>query len=497
MARQSRAGSRRPRRLWLAIALGLALLAGGGLWYVDQGGPGWPAGWWPSAEEPAPTPDPVTAPALVLPPPEVSLPALRPPSPVAASLAGEGRSADLDPAAVRLAMTPGLLDRRLGRHVVAAVTGLRSGEPVLEAGSGPFIPASTTKLLTAAAALETLGPAHVFETRVVAGGRRGSVVLVGGGDPYLVSGPLTADGTPPPYPERANLVTLAARTAAALRERGVTRVRVGYDDSLFTGPAVNPAWEPDYLTDEVVAPISALWVDGAREPSGFGRVEDPSATAAAAFADALRRAGVRVLGAPQATRAPARARRLASVRSAPLERIVERAVEVSDNEASEVLAHHVGLAVSGEGSFEGGAAGTVATLRRLGLPMTRDRLYDGSGLSRGNRLTTQTLLGLLRLAAHEDHPRLRAVLTGLPVAGFTGSLAYRFSEGAPAGRGRVRAKTGTLTGVHGLAGVATGLDGVPAAFVLVADRVRPRHELTARGILDEVAGALGACRCAR
>ena len=82
------------------------------------------------------------------------------------------------------------------------------------------------------------------------------------------------------------------------------------------------------------------------------------------------------------------------------------------------------------------------------------------------------------------------------MAGFTGSLAYRFDDGKKAGRGRVRAKTGTLTGVHGLAGVATDLDG-NVLFVLLADKVRLEDTLDARAALDDIAAALGACHCAR
>ena len=482
---------------WLAVALGVAVLGLVAASYLLD------LGRRPSAEPPAP--DPETAPADVAPPPGLVLPRLAAPSPVAAALPAQGAgradggsgAAPLSATKIRLALAAGLLDRRLGRHVVAAVAPVATGRPVFTVGRGRIIPASTTKLLTAAAALATLGPDHTFATSVVAGPGRGSVVLVGGGDPFLAGRPATAAERRTTYPPRADVVTLARRTAAALRRDGVRRVRVGYDDSLFSGPVGSPGWEPHYLPEGVVAPITALWVDEGRPAAGYGRVADPSATAAAAFAAALSRNGVRVLGGPREQRAPARAPRLAAVRSAPLAAIVERVLDVSDNEASEVLAHHVGLATGAGGSFAGGTRGVTRTLRGLGIDTRGAVLYDGSGLSRRNRLSTATLLGVLRVAASSDHPYLRPVLTGLPVAGFTGSLAYRFDKGPPAGLGRVRAKTGTLTGVHGLAGVATDLDGNAMSFVLVADRVKVRHTLTARAVLDGLAGALGACRCGR
>jgi D-alanyl-D-alanine carboxypeptidase/D-alanyl-D-alanine-endopeptidase (penicillin-binding protein 4) len=86
-------------------------------------------------------------------------------------------------------------------------------------------------------------------------------------------------------------------------------------------------------------------------------------------------------------------------------------------------------------------------------------------------------------------------VTGLPVAGFTGSLASRFVHD-PAGRGTVRAKTGTLTGVDGLAGTVTTRDGALLGFVAVADRVRTGETLGARDALDRVAAALAGCACA-
>jgi D-alanyl-D-alanine carboxypeptidase/D-alanyl-D-alanine-endopeptidase (penicillin-binding protein 4) len=86
------------------------------------------------------------------------------------------------------------------------------------------------------------------------------------------------------------------------------------------------------------------------------------------------------------------------------------------------------------------------------------------------------------------------VVTGLPVAGFTGSLADRFLQ-APRGRGLVRAKTGTLSGVSGLAGIATDREGTPLVFAVLADRIRLPATLDARAALDDATSALAACRC--
>jgi D-alanyl-D-alanine carboxypeptidase/D-alanyl-D-alanine-endopeptidase (penicillin-binding protein 4) len=275
----------------------------------------------------------------------------------------------------------------------------------------------------------------------------------------------------------------------------VRRVRLAYDDSYFTGPAINPAWPASYVPDGVVPPISSLWVDQGQDPDGFGYVSDPAARAAQVFRAALQRGGLKVRPQVSRSTAPPEAADVASVSSAPLGEIVERTLEVSDNQAAEVLARHVGLAERQVGSFEAGTAAILEVLERLGVPVAGAQLYDGSGLSRLNRLSTDTLVGALRLAESSTQPGLRQVLTGLPVSGFTGSLQYRFDKGPAEARGRVRAKTGTLTGVHGLAGVVDDVSRGRMAFVVVADRVRPRKELAAQTLVDRIAGALGACRC--
>jgi D-alanyl-D-alanine carboxypeptidase/D-alanyl-D-alanine-endopeptidase (penicillin-binding protein 4) len=200
-----------------------------------------------------------------------------------------------------------------------------------------------------------------------------------------------------------------------------------------------------------------------------------------------------VAGPPQPRMAGAGMTQIAAVHGAPLSQVVQHTLEVSDNEASEVLARHVAIASGGSASFDGGAAAVSEVLARLGVDLTGAVIHDGSGLSRADRLGPGTLLDVLRVAATD--PDLRTVVSGLPVAGFSGSLALRFEKAPRVALGVVRAKTGTLTGVNGLAGTVMTRDGVLLTFVAIADKVRPANTLFARDQLDRIAGALAACAC--
>jgi D-alanyl-D-alanine carboxypeptidase/D-alanyl-D-alanine-endopeptidase (penicillin-binding protein 4) len=400
----------------------------------------------------------------------------------------------VDGAAVRRAVSALLRSKKLGRHMVLDVAQLPTGRVVFRHGHGTVTPASTMKLLTMTAALEALGPDRRFTTSVVSPRGSGPVVLVGGGDPLLARKPEPSTS----YPARADLATLAARTARALEATGRSRVRLGYDTSLFTGPSVNPHWPATYIPEDVVSPITALWVDEGRERAGLAeRSATPSYDAAAVFAHALEQHRIHVVGKPVAAVAPkpsAGGRTIARVRSAPLSQIVEHVVEVSDNEGAEVLARQVALAAGRSASFTGATQAVRTVLNRVGVSTAGDRIYDGSGLSREDRLRPDTLLAVIHAAATRG--RLRAVVADLPVARFSGSLATRFDTGDPAGPGRVRAKTGTLTGVDGLAGTVTSRDGAVLSFVAIADRVKPVDTLDVRALLDDLTAALAGCRCA-
>jgi len=457
----------------------------------------------PGVESDAPPDGPVATtrppdPLQVEPPPELVLPRPRP----APAVLAAARGPLADARAVRAVLRPMLVDPDLGGHVGVVVRDLARDRAVLTAGDpDPYVPASTLKLFTAAAALAQLGPDHRFTTsvRLDPAGRDvvPRVVLVGGGDPLLA--------TRPPNPGEADVAMtvsvarLAADSARALRQRGVRRVRVGYDAGLFIGPAAAPSWAPDYVRADIVSPVSALWVDEGRiAPDSAERSADPALAAAGAFAEALRRAGVRVDGEPQAGTARARADVLTEAAGAQLDSVVEHVLQVSDNEGAEVLLRHVALATDRPASFTGGVSGVREVLTGLGVPYAGVRTYDGSGLSRANRITLAALAQVLQLGADPAQPALRTVTAGLPVARFNGSLAYRFlSLDAAAGRGLVRAKTGTLSRVHGLAGTVVTRNGTLLGFGLLTDDVQLPDTLDARALLDEMAAALAGCGCRR
>ncbi len=393
-------------------------------------------------------------------------------------------SGSLDPAKLEAAVNDALGDDALGDDAGLVLMGA-TGEVLLSRGSGTYIPASTAKLLTGFAALSTVGPQKRFTTSVVAAGDK--LVLVGGGDPYL----MTKMPKKSTQPFRATLTTLAARTAAALKRDDVSKVRLGFDASLFTGPSQSPDWKPSYVTDNIVTPVSALWAD--QGLVGGIRAADPPASAARIFAGLLEDRGIDVSGDPTSVKAPRGAAPVAAVQSATVAQMVGAMIRTSDNQAAEVLFRQVAVAAKLPATFDGAAEAVTEALKKAGIDTSGLRLHDGSGLSRADRVSPTTLAQTV-VASVASLPTAN-VLGYLPVSGFSGTLSSRFSTAKDA-YGLVRAKTGTLTGVHSLAGYALEADGLPVIFALMSDGTPGVDLLTAEAALDKVAAAIATCACA-
>ncbi|NUS10908.1 MAG: D-alanyl-D-alanine carboxypeptidase/D-alanyl-D-alanine-endopeptidase [Streptomyces sp.] len=376
---------------------------------------------------------------------------------------------------------PLLADAALGTRHTAAIVDVATGKRLYGTGADTAMtPASVTKIATAVAALSTLGADHRLTTRAALEPDTKELVLVGGGDPTLTAHQ-DAEGW-------ASLRDLADRTAAALTKRGIKEVTLSYDTTLYAGPALHPIG-----VNVNLAPVSALMADeGRTDGSSSGpveRVTDPAADAARTFGSFLAAHGIRTTS-PGPSKATTRAENLAAVSSPPLSSLVERMLTNSDNDIAEALARQTAAAVGEPASFDGGASAIAGALRKLELPLKGAEFHDGSGLDRDDRLTADLLTALLVKAGDPAHPELRPVLTGLPVAGFTGTLTNRYTGGAA---GVVRAKTGTLTGVNTLAGTVVDQDGRLLAFAFLASNTT--NALEAQSALDRTATALAACGC--
>jgi len=188
---------------------------------------------------------------------------------------------------------------------------------------------------------------------------------------------------------------------------------------------------------------------------------------------------------------------LASVSSPPLSQMAEQMLTESNNVIAENLARQLAIAMGLPATFSGAADAVMTELRRLGVT-TPISLVDGSGLSPEDGIAPETLVRVLAVAS-TGSPQLRAAITGLPIAGFTGTLSAGgsvFGGIDGAARGVVRAKTGNLATVATLAGLVYDRSGALLVFAIMAPLVPGAGMLpTAAGAIDTAATGLADCGC--
>jgi len=159
--------------------------------------------------------------------------------------------------------------------------------------------------------------------------------------------------------------------------------------------------------------------------------------------------------------------------------------KVSQNLHAEMLLREVGYARRGVGSFEAGLEEMKSFLREAGINKWQYRLRDASGLSRQNLISPAATVQLLTHMAKSKYGDLYR--TSLAVAGEDGTLDWRFSR-SPV-RGRISAKTGTLTGVSALSGYAQTQDGRDLVFsIYVNNSAAPNSYV--RRLIDRIAEAM-------
>lgn len=388
-----------------------------------------------------------------------------------------------------------------------------------------YTPASNLKLFTAASALHHLGSDYRFETVLLATGPvagdtvRGDLILVGRGDPDLVTADLAALADT--LARRAvHVVTGDVRvddsyfddvewgsgwmwddgpfwywpyvSALTLNDNSVTvRVHPGagpgdpvvvalypataymrLDVTAVTGAAdadttleIVRHWTPKANVIDVTGVLPAV-VDSVVE---IRTVEDPALYAATVFGELLRSRGVTILGSIRhGPLESAIADTLARHVSDSLAVSVRNFLKDSDNLTGEQLVKVLGAETAGPpGSYEKGLAAERAFLsREVGLDTLSIRLADGSGVSRYNLVTARQIVRLLAYVANRDD-LAEVYAAALPIAGLDGTLEDRMA-GTPA-EGHARAKTGSLSGVSALSGYAPAADGERLAFSIVME----------------------------
>ncbi|HKO16120.1 MAG TPA: D-alanyl-D-alanine carboxypeptidase/D-alanyl-D-alanine-endopeptidase [Gemmatimonadaceae bacterium] len=412
-----------------------------------------------------------------------------------------------------------------------------------------FMPASNMKIMTAATALELLGPDYTYRTSIVARGPivgdtlGGDLVVVGRGDP-TVSDHMRVDAM---LPLRAMAESLSAR--------GITRIsgRVIPGGNVFPGPTLGFGWAWDDLEDSYSAAVdellfnegfSEIHVYGGARPGDAARVEtrpartvprvyatvrtveppppctadttsvpacdtasEPPLTGArarpevtarkdtvagtvlvagtiaagdsltievthrdpdAAYVDALREA-IRARGIVVGEHAPAdtglRGDTLFVMQSPPLREILPALLKPSQNQIAEELFRTLGLERTGVGTADSGRVVVQRQITTWGARPGGFVIRDGSGLSRYDYLTPETIVHVLD--AMRRSPNFATFYDALPIAGVDGTIRNRM-KGTPA-EGNVHAKTGTLANARSLSGYVRTADGRTLIFSILCN----------------------------
>ncbi|WP_267208552.1 D-alanyl-D-alanine carboxypeptidase/D-alanyl-D-alanine-endopeptidase [Corynebacterium sp. Marseille-P8863] len=344
----------------------------------------------------------------------------------------------------------------------ARISNAATGEVVFDQHADePLRPASVTKVLTAAAALYQLGPEDTLSTAVVRGANPGEVTILAGGDVWL---------------DDAALDALAAQVSNV----GAAVDTVTIDTSSWDGMEEYPeSWDPENVDAGFVAPMQPAMLSGGRlggaTEGDVPRTHTPALDVAQALANRLGAANVAVADGP----APADAEVVASVESPTLLERMRVMMRNSDNVYAEAIGRELALA---RGTTDAPQA-ALDTLAEQGFDVSGTTLLDNCGLSDANRIPPALLDGVLLSSATEAP--IRDLLGTLPVAAGEGTLASRYGD--LAGRGWVRAKTGTLDETSALAGTVTSVNGNVYTFAFISN---DSSILEARQGMDKLASVL-------
>lgn len=382
------------------------------------------------------------------------------------------------------------LDKQLASKNIAQlhveVLDAATGKTLFSKGEqDPARTASVMKVLTAAVALDVLGPDYRITTSVMVSPTEPSkLYLVGAGDVTLsrMPGNITSY-----YAKAPKLDSLTKQIAAWAKASSISISAISVDSSLFGGDKEwHPTWSKLGLSSGYMAPVSALQIDAARltstrYPNSWlaQRTAAPVKQAGDLFVASLNKLGLATGLKATVAKAPSNSVAIASVQSRPVSELVANMLRVSDNSIAEALGRVA--------SFKYGLDGSMASLTPLykkvlkarGLDTSKISIVDASGLSRLNQVPAALINDLLVLV-NQGVGDYEALEAGLPVSGQNGSLKTRFATGSKVdAKGKVVAKTGYILSGYTLAGFLTARDGTKLIFTVfnLADRANANHRL--------------------
>ena len=356
-----------------------------------------------------------------------------------------------------------------------------------------FMPASNQKVLTGAVALAQLGPDYRFTTVI---GKRGNIqdgvlqgdlIVIGNGDPTI------SDRM------QGSAANAMAAIADSIKARGITHITgtIRQGGNAFPDSIYGYGWEWDDLTGSSGAPVDELLynegmvqrpakIDG-RDTTVSIATRTPGYAYLSALYLALSRQGVPVdglvdlgidsLSAPYDT--------LYSFQSAPLREILKYFLKPSQNQIGEVLLKTIGREKTGVGVADSGAAVVRRQLLEWGVDSAGVVVYDGSGLSRHDLVSPETLVRTL-VAMMRDSATFAVFHDALPIAGVDGTIRTRMK--GTAAENNLRAKTGTIEFVRSLSGYVSTADDDLLVFSFLSNHFTvPVSQITR---IQDVMGAL-------
>ena len=377
----------------------------------------------------------------------------------------------------------------------------RTGDTLYSKNAGKlFMPASNMKIITSAAALTLLGPDYAYKTTFLADGPvhdsllDGNLLVIGRGDPTI------SDNM------RGFATTAMDALADSIRAHGIRQItgslaRIGdaFPDSIH-----GYGWEWDDLGEYYGAGVDELIFnegmapttprpppDTVRDSLYSGPAKDPATAYLNAFNDALLRKQITVEAGVMESILPTpfKMDTLFTFVSLPMRNIIPALMKPSQNQIAEILLKTIGLERGGMGTADSARKIVGQQLLAWGVQPDGFVIRDGSGPSRHDLVSPETLVRVLDRIQQDT--AFAVYYNAMPIAGVDGTLKDRM-KGTPA-EGNVHAKTGSISAARSLSGYVTTSDGERLIFSILANNwTTPSSAVT--GIADQIAAALAAYR---